>query len=644
VLASDQIFPSYALNFNNGSAYDYVNDNTMTTSGGTYQSTEFDNTIGWTNYAGTNVDGISTGITDMASYTFSGWYYINETQTDVTMAFSVGSVTSIYTGIRAQGHASENRTLFAERQLDGTQQQCQGAISNLYNHWIHLTYVIDGEDMLIYQDGVIDASCPGVLVGGTNTDLPLQYLGTYGTNTLDLTGAMDNLFIYDSVLTPTQIQQLYNESAPLYLYKQSGSYESQIFNSTAINPEIQVNLWESAQLNNYFKYTGVNQSYLNSSTIQFKANDDPALTGASYVALTFNGTHYLPVTSPNGQYGQYKLTMNNYDSYGLYPENVLSVTMNNYQYTTPWVTNATIPLTSPYTVNTTTGYATSSLNDTDTMQMNFFWYVNGINVLNESSSGQSNGSEADSTLDSSNYVKYDVINFIAVTCLEDQPAVCSSPTWSNNATVLNSNYNYTFTPPTNSTIQIAKPQGRMFAITFTTDIDDDVTVSWLVDGVEVSTADSLTLGSSSYLDYAILTLVANITDGEFNNTETWTVEILPTEIQAVGAIALTMFILFVIGIFFFLPFFAGKFTKNEFLNLILKRGCWVIAIYLGMNAAAIMATIAENSGLPLTQEMFTYMWILGVAGYLMMGFMVLKTLFDVVDMYKLNKNNRRMGD
>jgi len=643
VLFADQaIFPNVAMNFNNGSAYDYVNEEVLGVSGGSFLSNGLDNTTGYVT-DGTNIDGISTFYPTFGNHTFSAWIKPDTVQPAGTnLAFTKGSHAQQYYSV----FTTTDKWQTALRDLSGSQRQCNSLTNVTWDEWTHFVAVTDGTTQKIYLNGVLDKTCAGIYIGGRDSSTEYDYIGSYGTGSVDYAGTMDSIMIFEEVLDDAQVFTLYNESAPLYLYKQSGNYESQTFNSTAINPEIQVNLWESVELTNYLTFDNTNYTNLMASNIQYMASDDPGFPGGSWVSLGFNGSHYLPEAEPsqNGIYGKYLINMNTLDPYGLYPENVLQVTMNNYQYTLPWVTNATIPLTAPTTLQSTTGYATSSLNDTDSMQMNFFWYVNGINVLNESSIGQVNGSEADSTLGSSNYVKYDVINFVAVTCLEDQPAVCSNPVWSNNATVQNSNYNYTVTPPTNNTIQITKPQGRMFAITFTTDIDNDATVSWLVDGTEVSTADSLTLGSSLYLDYAILTLVANITDGQYNNTETWTVEILPTEIQAVGAISLTMFILFVIGIFFFLPFFAGKFTKNEFVNLILKRGCWVIAIYLGMNAAAIMATIAENSGLPLTQEMFTYMWILGVAGYLMMGFMVLKTLFDVVDMYKLNKNTKRMGD
>ena len=104
--------------------------------------------------------------------------------------------------------------------------------------------------------------------------------------------------------------------------------------------------------------------------------------------------------------------------------------------------------------------------------------------------------------------------------------------------------------------------------------------------------------------------------------------------------------LFVNGIalgIFMLPRMYGTFSKNQFADLIIKRCCIVIAIYLFMLNSAIMSTIAVAANIGVTQELFRYMWLLGWAGYVSMAFMVLKTLFDVKDMYKTLIFNRRMG-
>ena len=647
LFAEEEIIPAIAINFNNDSAYDYIQE-TIYPNDGILEQFSPDDTIAFTNFDGSNIDGIDVTDLDMPINTFTAWIFMNSSQIQgTTTTFVRGGAGQIWQGLRNSTH----NLVYSNRNITGSQIQCSTGVSSIeYNTWTHVAFILENENAQIYIDGELTQDCPGIYTGGTSTDAEYTYLGTYGTGSLDFTGAMDNIYIYNTNLNATQVQELYNETAPIYLHKQTGLYTSQIFNTTVISPEIQVNLWENIEAINYDSVEDVNSTEIVNGKIYVKSSNDPTLVESAIpTEFQYNGSHYVASTPPGpsqGIYAQYLLHLGQGGNpYGIYSDNILQITMNNYMYTTPWVTNVTIPLTTPFTTDDTTGYATFGLNDTDDGFINFTWFVNGINVFSTLSTGGllTNGTEASSTLASTFYVKDDIINMTAFACLTDQPTVCSTPTWSNDATVQNSNYFYTSTPNNNVTIQLTKPAARLFTITFLSDLDNDATVSWLVDGSEVSTLDTYTLGSTIYDDYQLLTLVANITDSEFNNTVTWNIEILPAPVQAVGAIAITMFIIFIIGIFFFVPFLARKFTTNPITDMILKRGSWVIAIFLAMNGAAIMATIASNTGLPLTEEMFFYMWLLGRAGYLLMAFMVLKTLFDVIELYKTNQNSKRMG-
>ena len=109
-----------------------------------------------------------------------------------------------------------------------------------------------------------------------------------------------------------------------------------------------------------------------------------------------------------------------------------------------------------------------------------------------------------------------------------------------------------------------------------------------------------------------------------------------------AGIAIVIFILAIVGLLIVLPF-KKDFAKNKFLDLILKRGCWSIAIYFMMFNSAIVATIANAANLDLTSEMFRYMWLWGTAGWLFLGFMFLKTLFDLIELWKSEAKKLRMG-
>ena len=110
------------------------------------------------------------------------------------------------------------------------------------------------------------------------------------------------------------------------------------------------------------------------------------------------------------------------------------------------------------------------------------------------------------------------------------------------------------------------------------------------------------------------------------------------------SIAISMFILLITGGVLFLAIW-GRFSRtNELLNNMLKRVCYTLVCFSLMLDAAIMSTIVTSSGLNLTQEMFFVMWIFGTLGFIMMGYTVLKSLLDVLQYYKIKKNNKRMGN
>lgn len=111
-----------------------------------------------------------------------------------------------------------------------------------------------------------------------------------------------------------------------------------------------------------------------------------------------------------------------------------------------------------------------------------------------------------------------------------------------------------------------------------------------------------------------------------------------------SSVAIVMFILSItLGLFIF-PFVKKNIVEHPITNLILRRSCWVIAIYLTMMNAAIVATIADSAGIAVQNEMFRYMWLAGVAGYLMMGYLVISTLFNTLKLWKVLVTNKRMGE
>lgn len=108
-----------------------------------------------------------------------------------------------------------------------------------------------------------------------------------------------------------------------------------------------------------------------------------------------------------------------------------------------------------------------------------------------------------------------------------------------------------------------------------------------------------------------------------------------------GSIAITIFVLFISTILFLLPFRIK--LENEIANLIVRRGIWIVAVYLMVLNCAIMATIAAATGIPVTNELFNIMSMIGWVGYLMMLFMFVTTMITMLRMWVTKKKVERVG-
>ena len=109
-----------------------------------------------------------------------------------------------------------------------------------------------------------------------------------------------------------------------------------------------------------------------------------------------------------------------------------------------------------------------------------------------------------------------------------------------------------------------------------------------------------------------------------------------------ASLAITIFILLITGSLFWLST-KKDLLKNKYANIIARRSALVLAIYLMILNSAIMATIAENAGLALTQEMFFFMRLFGLIGYPSMVLLMLSALFQSLKDMKKDKMEKRTG-
>ena len=110
--------------------------------------------------------------------------------------------------------------------------------------------------------------------------------------------------------------------------------------------------------------------------------------------------------------------------------------------------------------------------------------------------------------------------------------------------------------------------------------------------------------------------------------------------------SIVFFIMLITGLLFIFPYFMDylkkPFVYNPFLNLVLRRACFILAAYLMILNSGIMYSLAIQSGLVIN-ELILYMRLFGIFGYLLIIYILLKTVLELTDYWKSTRWNSRMG-
>jgi len=150
------------------------------------------------------------------------------------------------------------------------------------------------------------------------------------------------------------------------------------------------------------------------------------------------------------------------------------------------------------------------------------------------------------------------------------------------------------------------------------------------------------LGFHAYIIKCNTSTIGGFVSGVFEVTESGKVS---DNLDSTSGIAIVIFILFVTSLFLLLPIIKEPLSQNKFLNVIFKRGCWIIGLLLLTLNSAMMATIASEAFIPLSSNFLRiYVFLFSWSAYLLIVFTVIKTIFDLMGMWQQDKMNKRVGD
>ena len=87
-----------------------------------------------------------------------------------------------------------------------------------------------------------------------------------------------------------------------------------------------------------------------------------------------------------------------------------------------------------------------------------------------------------------------------------------------------------------------------------------------------------------------------------------------------------------------------RLSDSELLSMFIARACYSVGIWFLVNNTAFFFSMAETYSVANSKTLLLYMNLFGWFGYGLMMFIVFRTLFDGLNLWKQKKVDRRMGD
>jgi len=111
--------------------------------------------------------------------------------------------------------------------------------------------------------------------------------------------------------------------------------------------------------------------------------------------------------------------------------------------------------------------------------------------------------------------------------------------------------------------------------------------------------------------------------------------------NANASLSIIYFMLFMILGIFLIGFFAKFNTANAIVDLCIRRGCFVVGIMLSMYTVSLLLNIVTYANLDiLSHEMIFLMTYIGWAGYIASVYLVIQSLFDILNLRKKMRKDR----
>jgi len=453
---------------------------------------------------------------------------------------------------------------------NGTSVATSFTTSRDWEHWVG-SYNNRTQNISLYRNGVLvdsdigsylDDDADHTVAIGSENDLSNSFWN----------GSLDEITIFNRPLNQNEVNTLYSENVNLK-YRQAGNWTSKIYNFSAdYDNTIEVNVVQNVTLNNCSGVDLVGHRTGNCEGFDL-------VMGAPAIP---DGSCSYTIES-QGNCSQIIIHMT---SDTVTPAQVANFTFNNYITRKPDVNNVSIWPGIAYANDTIWGNATFNLNDTDTMNVTFQFLVNSSPIREFYLPNVANGSTLTQDF-ASNFTKGDNVSFLVWANISSVfSEIMSSP----NITILNSNFTVdSHSPfPSNLTVNVTEPNGQAFSVTLT-DVDSDVITTWLLDDNTTGVTGLNYNFPGGYDTSGTYTIEANMSDGEYSQKVTWTLNVVDTPIEWEIPVALL-----IIGLMFFFLLLMKFMDRIELKLLFLFMALYLAIIAAGQAVAVNESAVSQN--------------------------------------------------